>query len=92
MTDWNKFGSRIPWPKEGERHVIAREQMLKEDPRNKAKILLGTEGGEILSIWPSQLGPIADYFVAHPKALNVVVNWTRNEDGRVVASVEALDV
>lgn len=91
---WEKFVQR-PWPKAGDRHIIGREQEFNTDSRNKAKILLGTKDGELLSIWPSQMRPIAEYFVKHPKAKECQVIWkaVEREDGRilVVASVEALD-
>lgn len=93
MNRWEKYRTRIPWPVDGDITIIGRDQMLRTDPNNKAKIIFGCKVGETVkqfSIWPSQLAPIADFFVDNPKATECRVTWKADDTGKVRPIVEAL--
>lgn len=95
-----KYKSKIPWPQEGETMVVPRDQPLTLDSRDNRKVILvgeGCEDGIVVqrSVWPTQLGAIADFFVRHPKVKTVLVRWERDEsvEGvmRIKSVVENLD-
>lgn len=88
-TNWNRYKTRVPYPKDKDEHVILRTQKLDPDPRQSGKILLGTDK-RLISVWASQLAPIADYFGKNPKATEVKVIWQLQQDGKVIAVVQSL--
>ncbi len=89
MQDWEQYKTRVPFPKNREKHVILKDQEFNQDKRTAGKVLLGTDKG-LVSVWPSQLAPIADYFCANPKAEQCKIEWQIDQLGRVHAVVQSL--
>jgi len=83
MSEWEEYDKVFyPFPKEDDVDTFYRAEKPTKDMSSKLNKLLLQTDSRIVSIFESQLRPIAHYFVTHPDEKQITVIW-KSKEGRI---------